>query len=126
MLLFYITIAYFIHEKRNADEQIKNYEDTMSKYAQMIEQLKNEGKMEKEKLNNNNATFMQQKMVEDELRGNIEKLQFKLRESDNTLRSQSEEYYNIKAENQNLQADLKNLITIEQALRAELNKLGQK
>lgn len=98
----------------------------MSKYAQMIEQLKNEGKMEKEKLNNNNATFMQQKMVEDELRGNIEKLQFKLRESDNTLRSQSEEYYNIKAENQNLQADLKNLITIEQALRAELNKLGQK
>ena len=83
-------------------------------------------KMEKEKVNNNNATFMQQKMVEDELRGNIEKLQFKLRESDNTLRSQSEEYYNIKAENQNLQADLKNLITIEQALRAELNKLGQK
>ena len=61
----------------------------------MIGKLQNEGKLDKDKLSNTNATFMQQKMVEDELRGNIEKLQFKLRESDNTLRTQSEEYFII-------------------------------
>ena len=59
----------------------------------MIEQLQNEGKLDKNKLSSTNDTFIQQKMVEDELRGNIEKLQFKLKEINNTLRTQSEEYH---------------------------------
>lgn len=46
----------------------------------------------------------------------VTNLQFKLRESESQLQ----------IENQNLQADLKSLIGIEQALRRELNKVGQK
>ena len=39
---------------------------------------------------------------------------------------QTNEVYELRAENQNLQADLKNLMTIEQALRGELAKTSQR
>lgn len=71
-------IAYLLREKQDADERIQNYEMTISKYARMVEQLQMEGKINQEKLQNN-APNRQQKMIEDELRVNMEKMQFKLR-----------------------------------------------
>lgn len=119
-------LTYLMREKQDAHDRIQQYEDAISKYARMIEQMQMNMKMDKDKIITNHETFKQQKMIEDELRIHIEAIQYKLRESDASLRSQTEEIYNIKAENQNLKADLKSLISIEQALRAELAKVGQK
>lgn len=77
-------IAYMMREKQDADDRIAHYEDTITKYARMIgkqiltakkltllniEHLQEEGKIDKDKLSNNNMTFQQQKHIEDELRG---------------------------------------------------------
>lgn len=77
-------------------------------------------------LNSSSATFHQMKIIEEDLRNQIEGFQFKIIESDNALRSQAEEIYSLQMENQNLQTDLKSLINIEQALRNELTNLHQK
>lgn len=77
-------------------------------------------------LNSSSATFHQMKIIEEDLRNQVEGFQFKLRENENILRSQAEEIYNVQIENQNLQTDLKSLISIEQALRNELTNLHQK
>lgn len=119
-------IGFLLREKQEAENKLYQQQEVIAKYAKIIEQLHADSKMDKEKLNSTSSTFHQFKMLEDDLRGQIEALQFKLRESDAALRSQNEEIYTLQTENQNLQTDLKSLISIEQALRSELANFHQK
>jgi len=119
-------IAFLMGEKQDAENKIAQKDEMLSRYSSVIEQLQNENKLEREMLNSNNAAFHQRKVVEEELRNQVDALQYKLRDSEASVRSQTEEMYLIKSENQNLQADLKNLISIEQALRNEMNGVAKR
>ena len=115
-----------LREKQESENRIYQQQETIGKYAKAIEQLQTDNKADREMLNSSSATFHQMKIIEEDLRNQIEGFQFKIIESDNALRSQAEEIYSLQMENQNLQTDLKSLINIEQALRNELTNLHQK
>ena len=119
-------INYLLREKQESENRIYQQQETIGKYAKAIEQLQTDNKADREMLNSSSATFHQMKIIEEDLRNQIEGFQFKIIESDNALRSQAEEIYSLQMENQNLQTDLKSLINIEQALRNELTNLHQK
>ena len=119
-------ITYLLKEKQEAENRIYQQQETIGKYAKAIEQLQTDNKADREMLHSSSATFHQMKIIEDDLRNQVEALQFKVRDDENTIRGQSEELYNLQSENQNLQNDLKSLINIEQALRNELSNIHQK
>ena len=119
-------ITYLLKDKQEAENRIYQQQETIGKYAKVIEQLQSDSKNDREMLHSSSATFHQMKIIEDDLRNQVENLQYKVREDENTIRCQSEDMYSMQQENQNLQNDLKSLISIEQALRIEISNLHQK
>ena len=96
------------------------------KYAEALEQMQRTSHSEHEMLSSSTTAIHQHKLREEELVGQIGGLKGKLLEMERQFREQNEEFQNVKQENENLQLDLKNLVSIEAALRSELNSTFQK
>lgn len=69
-------IQYLMKEKQNSDQKLEQCEGTIARYTHMIDHIKAEGQMDKDKLNNEFHTAT--KIMEDSLRVQIEQLQYKL------------------------------------------------
>ena len=110
-------IGYLLRQKQEAEAKVYQQQQMIQKYSHALEQLQKDSQNEKQKLNDTGATIYQHKMIEEDLRNQLDALQFKYTETENKLRTQSEEAAMIKNENENLQLDLKSLLDIEQTLR---------
>lgn len=119
-------IGFLLREKQDIENKCYQQQDMIRKYASALEQLQRETQAEKEMLNSSSSAIHQSKMREEDLRRHIEELQYKINESENNLMALTEELNTFRAENENLQIDLKSLVNIEQALRNELNHIYQR
>lgn len=119
-------INYLIQAKQELETKCFQQQEMIRKYAEALEQLQRSSHSDHEMLSSSTSAIHQHKLREEELIGQIGGLKGKLLEMERQMRDQNDEFQNVKQENENLQLDLKNLVSIEAALRNELTTTFQK
>jgi hypothetical protein len=119
-------INYLLQTKQELETKCYQQQEMIRKYAEALDQMQRASHSEHEMLSSSTTTIHQHKLREEELIGQIGNLKGELLEMERQSREQNEEFQNVKQENENLQLDLKTLVSIEAALRNELNAIFQK
>lgn len=119
-------INFLIQAKQELETKCYQQQEMIRKYAEALDQMKRASHSEHEMLSNSTSAIHQHKIREEELICQIGGLKGQVIEMEMQMKDQNEEFQSLKEENENLQLDLKNLVSIEAALRNELTSVFQK